>query len=140
MRYWHVIAAKMAFIIVVEVRVCSGTCVRNGGGVSDSHCLSVSRSAHRVPDEVHPVLRHPRRAVRRQGADQAGEIPDPGHPARDQPEAGDQAPEAGPRRRHQRDQSGRGHGGDGSGFLRSGHARSLVHLAADVGDSLWISC
>lgn len=67
-------------------------------------------TAHRLPDQVHPVLRHPRRAVRRQRANEAGEVPDAGHPARDQPQTGHQAPEAGPRRHAQelRRQDGQG--------------------------------
>lgn len=47
-------------------------------------------TAHCLPHQVHPVLRDPRRPVRRQRTDQAGEVPDAGHPPRDQPQAGEQ--------------------------------------------------
>lgn len=67
-------------------------------------------AAHRLPHQVHPVLRDPGRAVRRQRADQAGKVPDAGDPPRDQPQAGDQTFETGQRGRCRREKGKPGHG------------------------------
>ena len=49
--------------------------------------------AHRLLHQVRALLRDPGRAGLRQGADQAGALPDPGHHPRGQPQAGHQAVE-----------------------------------------------
>lgn len=102
MLYWHVIAAKMAFIIVVEVRgETSSKMIYLNVGEDVDHiyvCLFLLLTARCLLHQIHPVLRHPRCPVRSQRTNQTGEVPDPSSPPRDQPEAGDQQTlEPGPR-------------------------------------------
>lgn len=79
-------------------------------------CLLL-HAAHCLPHQVHPVLRDPGRPVRCQGADQAREVLDPGHPPWDQPQAGDQTPKTILRRPHWARKRQHANGGDGAWFL-----------------------